>query len=514
MLCSSMASVSTPSSRCIRRLLMVACVFGMLSSTTTASAEGTKSLSTWSGKVASYANKSLTDQKGLSVAAIPMNGPGIEQYINADELMNPGSIMKLITTYAALEILGPTHHWETRFYTDGVLSGSTLKGNLYVELGGDPKLTIERLWSVVRELRSMGLDTIEGDLVLDGSYFRLPEGLPVFDDNGTNPFAPFLVEPSAYLTNLNLLHFEVRADERGTQAWSTPALDNIRIDNRVTATAAAPCPARRGFEWQPFFHDDDGITIRVTGELPQGCRTSSYLSLMPHRQYSAALIRSLWREMGGVLTGTNRYEATPDDARLMMRSTSPDLVSMVRDINKWSSNVMARQLLLTIGAENRIEGEEDDRVSGIRAIYDWLAEKGINTRGMVIDNGAGLSRYERLTARQTAQILQSAWNSPFSADLMASMPLIAMDGTMIRRLRNTALEGEGRIKTGYLEDVRSIAGFTRDKSQTTWVIVGMVNHSPAWNGQALLDRVLYSLYYSPPVGTALTQAPTTTTTVQ
>jgi D-alanyl-D-alanine carboxypeptidase/D-alanyl-D-alanine-endopeptidase (penicillin-binding protein 4) len=97
---------------------------------------------------------------------------------------------------------------------------------------------------------------------------------------------------------------------------------------------------------------------------------------------------------------------------------------------------------------------------------------------------------------------------------MASLPLIAMDGTMVRRLRNTALEGEGRIKTGYLEDVRSIAGFTRDKSQTTWVIVGLVNHSPAWNGQALLDRVLYSLYYSPPVGTALTQAPIATTTVQ
>ncbi len=443
--------------------------------------------------------------------AIPLNGPGIEQYINADQLMNPGSIMKLITTYAALEILGPTHHWETRFYTDGQLSGSTLEGDLYVKFGGDPKLTMERLWSVMRELRGMGVDTIDGDLVLDGDYFHLPDGLPVFDDNGDNPHAPFLVEPSAYLTNLNLVHLQVRADERGTQAWSTPALKAVRIDNRITATESAPCPSRRRFEWEPIFHQDEGVTVRVNGTLPEGCRTTTYLSLMSHKAYSAALIRSVWAEMGGLLTGDERYASTPEDARLMMRTTSPDLVTLVRDINKWSSNVMARQLLLTIGAENRLEGDEDDRVAGIRMIYEWLADKGISSRGMVIENGAGLSRFERVTARQTAQVLQDAWNSPYSADLMSSLPLIAMDGTMVRRLRNTALEGQGRIKTGSLEDVRSIAGFTRDKTDTTWVIVGMINHSPAWNGQALLDRVLYSLYYSPPVGTALSQAPTTST---
>ena len=89
---------------------------------------------------------------------------------------------------------------------------------------------------------------------------------------------------------------------------------------------------------------------------------------------------------------------------------------------------------------------------------------------------------------------------------MASMPIIAMDGTMARRLRNTGMDGEGRIKTGYLENVRSIAGFTRDDNNTTWAIVGMVNNDPAWNGQAVLDRVLYSLHFRPPVGMTLSQS--------
>lgn len=461
----------------------------------------------WSNQVKAYALKSLQSDDAMSMAAIPLNGPGIDQYINADTLMSPGSIMKLVTTFAALEILGPNHHWDTDFLTDGVMTGDTLKGNLYIRFGGDPKLTIERLWSTLSELRNMGIARIDGDLVLDGSYFEIDGGFPAFEDNGDNPHAPFLVEPSAYLTNLNLIHFQVRADERGTQAWSTPALGDVVIDNRVVATAEGPCPARRRFEWEPIVHEDQRVTVRVTGELPQGCRTTTYLSLLPHDRYTAALVRSLLADQGVTITGADRRDVTPEGARLVMKTTSSDLVTMVRDINKWSSNVMARQLLLTIGAENRLEDEDDDRVAGIRVIYDWLEKKGINTAGMVIDNGAGLTRHGRITARQGAQILQHAWNSPYSADLMASMPLIAMDGTMARRLRNTGMDGEGRIKTGYLENVRSIAGFTRDANNTTWAVVGMVNNNPAWNGQAVLDRILYSLHFRPPTGTAISRAP-------
>ncbi|MBU2954179.1 D-alanyl-D-alanine carboxypeptidase/D-alanyl-D-alanine-endopeptidase [Marinobacter sp. F3R08] len=460
----------------------------------------------WSNQLRDYALQSLHNEDAMGMAAIPLNGPGINQYINADTLMSPGSIMKLVTTFAALEILGPNHHWDTDFLTDGVMVGDTLKGNLYVRFGGDPKLTIERLWTTLSELRSMGITSIEGALVLDGTYFGMDDGVPSFEDNGNNPHAPFLVEPSAFLTNLNLIRFQVRADERGTQAWSTPSLGEIAIDNRVIATAEGRCPSRRSFKWEPILHEDNQVTVRVSGELPQGCRTTRYLSLLPHEQYSASLIRSLLSDQGVTVSGENRTGITPEDARLVMKTTSPDLVTMVRDINKWSSNVMARQLLLTIGAENRLEDERDDRAAGIRVVYEWLEDKGINTAGMVIDNGAGLTRHGRITARQGAQILEHAWNSAYSADLMASMPIIAMDGTMARRLRNTGMDGEGRIKTGYLENVRSIAGFTRDTNNTTWAVVGMVNNDPAWNGQGVLDRLLYSLHFRPPTGTAISQA--------
>ena len=460
----------------------------------------------WNGTMRAYASKSLNSDSALSMAALPMNGPGVEQFINADTLMSPGSIMKVLTTYAALEILGPNYTWDTDFFTNGDMSDSTLNGNLYVRFGGDPKLTFERLWSTLRELRDMGITRVNGDLILDGSYFQIDGGFPPFHDNGSNPHAPFLVEPSAYLTNLNLSQLEVRSDERGTRAWSTPNLAEVVIDNQVTSSAEGNCPGRGSFTWTPVFHNDQSVTVTVKGTLPKGCRTSRYLSLQSHERYSASMIRSLLAEMGVQISGTNSVGSTPENAKLVMRTTSPDLVTMVRDINKWSSNVMARQLLLGIGAEKRTAADNDDRVTGIRAIYSWLEDKGINTTGMVIDNGAGLTRHGRISARQGVNILRNAWNSRYAADLMASMPLIAMDGTMARRLRNTGMKGEGRIKTGYLENVRSIAGFTRDQNNTTWAVVGMVNHNPAWNGQAVLDRILYSLHHKPPVPTTLSQS--------
>ena len=459
----------------------------------------------WASNIRDVATDSLSTDEGLGVAAVPLDGPGIDQYVNADRLMSPGSIMKLVTTYAALELLGPNHRWSTEFLTDGTINGNTLDGNLYARFSGDPKLTIERLWSTLRELKAMGITRINGDLVLDGTHFQV-DGFPPFDDTGNNPYRPFLVEPSAYLANLNLLHFQVRSDERGTQAWVTPNLAEVTIDNRITATAEGPCPARRRFNWTPVFHGDNQVTVKVTGELPQGCRTTTYLSLLPHQQYSASLIRSVLAETGVTVSGGNRLAATPDNARLMMQTTSPDLVNMVRDINKWSSNVMARQMLLAIGAEKREHNQRDDRVAGIEAIYSWLESKGINTAGMVIDNGSGLTRHGRITARQGVKILQQAWASPYASDLMASLPIIAMDGTMARRLKNTGLDGKGRIKTGLLANVRSIAGFTRDENNTTWAIVGMVNNDPAWNGKAVLDQVLHSLHYRPPTGTTISQS--------
>lgn len=149
----------------------------------------------------------------LSLVLIPLDGPGNPTYYNADVSVNPASTMKLFTTYAALEMLGPTYQWKTEFYTDGQLKNGVLNGNLYLKGGGDPKLNMEKLWLLMRDLRANGVTKVTGDLVLDRSYFNIPQ-LPVFNDDGGDDTKPFLVGPDSLLVNLKSVRMVVRAHRR------------------------------------------------------------------------------------------------------------------------------------------------------------------------------------------------------------------------------------------------------------------------------------------------------------
>lgn len=433
----------------------------------------------------------------LALAAIPLDGPGEARFVNADTKMNPGSTMKVLTTYAALELLGPTFKWHTRLYTDGTVSNGVLQGNLYFVGAGDPKLTQERLWLLLRDLRASGIREIDGDLVLDGSYFHLPHGLPTFPDDGDNPHAPYLVEPGALLTNLNLFHVQLLAREDEVSAWVEPPVAGVVLNNQVSTTKSGACPSSRRLSVTPAVTDQGIITLTLTGTLPAGCRASDYLSLMNHAQYTAALLRGLWRDLGGHISGASREGRLPTGATLLGTTSSPDLVTMVRDINKWSSNVMARQLFLTLGAENRLADDAGDLAAARRTVLEWLALKGIDTREVVLDNGAGLSRSARISPRQQIRLLEQVWRSPFAAELIASLPLVAMDGTMHNRLRDTGLRGEGHVKTGSLTNVRAVAGFTRDRNNTTWAVSAIINTPAAWKSQAVLDDVLQAVHRLP-----------------
>lgn len=176
----------------------------------------------------------------LSLVMLPLNGPGTPTVFNADVSVNPASTMKLVTTYAALELLGPTFQWKTEFYTDGTLSNGVLNGNLYLKGGGDPKLNMEKLWLLMRDLRANGVRTVTGDLVLDRSHFVQPN-LPQFNDDGGDVNKPFLVKPDSLLVNLKALRFVARNDGGKVTVAVEPPIASIRIDNQVKAVASKQC---------------------------------------------------------------------------------------------------------------------------------------------------------------------------------------------------------------------------------------------------------------------------------
>lgn len=436
------------------------------------------------------------DGQALSLVAIPLNGPGQITAFNADVPVNPASTIKLVTTYAALELLGPAHTWTTELYADGPLRDGVLHGNLYLKGGGDPKLNMERLWLLLRDLRSHGVVTISGDLVLDRSHFVQPP-VPAFDDDGGDANRPYLVAPDSLLINLNAQRFSVRSEGGQVHVSAEPPLEAVRIHNQVRPLPASDrCPAWPQVNYRPV-HQGDSVTLIVTGELAQGCKAHTYLALLDHPHYAAGTVRAIWRELGGTLLGADRIDRVPDDARLLVRAESPDLVEVIRDINKFSNNTMARQLFLSLGAKFRTAQDSDDAAAAQRVIRQWLARKGLSVTRLVLENGSGLSRTERVTARGLASLLQSAWQSPFAAEFISSMPLAAMDGTMRKRLQDTAVAGKAHIKTGTLNNVRAIAGYSRDVNGSSWAVVAILNHPRPWGASAVLDQVLLSIYEQP-----------------
>jgi len=437
--------------------------------------------------------KAKIDEKSLALAIVPLDGQGKTRLFNADKAVNPASTMKLVTTYAGLELLGPSYQWKTEIYTDGTLKDGVLSGNLYLKGGGDPKLNLQRLWLLLRDLRAAGVKEVKGDLRLERSYFFHPTS-PDFDDDGGDPLRPFLVKPDALLVNFKSVRLVVRAEDGKVNLHMDPPLASLPMVSEVKLLPAKKtCPA-------PLisFHlreQEQGASLLVKGQLAEGCRTEFYLSVLDHADYAFAAVRALWQEMGGTIEGKNSLGLLPmpDERRLLTRSFSPDLAEIIRDINKYSNNTMARQLFLSIGAQ--FHGDEDthDQAAN-RVIRRWLAKKDIKIKHLVMENGSGLSRNERISAAELAAILQAAWKSPYAAELISSLPLVAIDGTMRSRLRGTALVGQAHIKTGALNNARAIAGFCRDKNGKNWAVVAILNGSKLWNASTVLDQVLLDVY--------------------
>ncbi len=428
----------------------------------------------------------------LSLVALPLDGAGNGIVYNADVSVNPASTIKLVTTYAALELLGPTHQWYTEFYGNGPLKDGVLNGNLYLKGGGDPKLNMERLWLMMRDLRANGVQRITGDLILDRSHFNQPQ-LPAFNDDGGDSNKPFLVNPDSLMVNLKSVRMIARTANGKVSVIMEPPLTNVRIDNQIKALGAGKCPSWPNVRYNPVTKAD-GTSLVVTGKLAEGCSAQSYLALLDHPSYTAGAVRAIWQELDGSIAGQDRLGEVPKSAQLLARTFSPDLTEVIRDINKYSNNTMAQQLFLSLGQSFRNQTDSDDAKAAQRVIRSWLAKKGITAPHLVIENGSGLSRAERVSAREMASILQAAWHSPYAPEFMASLPLVGMDGTMRKRLKNTPMRGQGHIKTGTLNNVRAIAGFSRTAKGQNWVVVAILNDPRPWGGSAILDQVLLDIY--------------------
>ena len=440
-----------------------------------------------SASVAQAASLPEPVAKALREARVPHSGVSIvvqevgarrpSLALNAGTARNPASVMKLVTTYAALELLGPAYRWQTAVYLDG--DDLVLKGS------GDPKLNYESFWMLLRNLRARGLREIRGDVVLDRSHFTTVALAPI----DSELFRPYNVVPDALLVNFKSLRFVFLPESDKVRLFVEPSLPGLEVVNSLRLAQGA-CPEGRAFRdlMQATFQSKPPRAA-FTGLYPVSCAEKELLVALHHPEdYVAGMIRVLWTEMGGSWRGGIRDGVVSEKAKLVHTHESEPLGEIVRDINKFSNNVMARQLYLTIAAE--LGGPPAQPDAAARAVAQWLTFKGIEAPELVLENGSGLSRLERASAATLMALLQAAWKSPVMPEFLASLPVAAADGTMRKRLHGEPVAGNAHMKTGLLSDARAMGGYVLDRSGRRHAVVMIANHGNAPQAEAAFDALL------------------------
>jgi D-alanyl-D-alanine carboxypeptidase/D-alanyl-D-alanine-endopeptidase (penicillin-binding protein 4) len=395
--------------------------------------------------------------------------------------VNPASLMKLLTTFSGLELLGPAWRWSTPVWLQGTVRHGVLDGNLVIKGSGDPTLVLERIWLLLRRVRQLGVREIRGDIVLDRSAFAVPAQNPAdFDGEALRPYN---VGADALLLNYRAMVFTITPDAaRGVALIAAdPPLAGVRSDASVPL-GAGPCE-----DWHSALGADfsDPLRVRFAGRYAAACAEKTWaVAYAEPGRFDERALRGLWQELGGRLRGTVRDGVAPGMPPTF-EATSPTLAGVIHDINKYSNNVMAQQLFLTLGLTQRGSGTPD---AAREVLRQWAAQRfGAAAAPLVVDNGSGLSRESRVSAHLLARLLLAAWASPVMPELMSSLPVSGVDGTL---KRSQASPGHAHLKTGSLRDVAGIAGYVLANSGRRYVVVAIANDPNAAAARPALDALV------------------------
>lgn len=460
------------------------------------------------------------DTHDVVISVVPVDAPDRPALAWNDARKDrPASVAKLVTTLAALETLGAHRRWYTSFYTKEKPSADgVLKGNLYIRGSGDPSFVVEDFAMELDRLERTGIRRIEGNVVIDRSHFDLPDVNPsAFDGRGSRPYN---LQPDPTLFNYRNLSFEFIPDRAAgiARVVPVPRLAGVEMPETIPLGkgACGDWKTKIGFK----LRDLGGGRKRAVfnGSLPASCGAKNFnVIAFGADEYFDRLFRALWVRDGRAWTGRAVSGRVPADAERRLTHPSAPLGEVVQLTNKWSNNLMARHIFLALGAD-RVRDEFDERRKAAKkaagggataadglefprgatlgdsraALADWLRAKRVDPKDVWVDNGSGLSRETRVTGRAMTKILVAGWNGPYMPEYLASMPISGRDGTMAKR--RVAVE-EGRIKTGFLADVRSIGGYVHAKDGRRYAVYASVRGGKnVPNGIAFLDRVIDWVY--------------------
>jgi len=355
--------------------------------------------------------------------------------------LNPASSIKVLTAATALSKLGPNY----RFYTVVLRSGQDvcLKGQ------GDPSLVSETMWLLVEEARRHGLGQILGNLIVDDSFFTASKSLRQNFPGDRN--RSFTAPISALSLNYNSLTIYVKPTKLGkpAQIHLEPEPSLFRVINRVKTTLKS---GRR--DVNAWLHaKGDQIEIHVDGKIGKNQkRITLYRAVPEPALYAGHVFAHHLSRAGGGISGKIVRNVCPSNAREIFRFKSKPLSQVVFGLNKFSNNFIAEMLIQALGAQNGSQ-------HGLKEMRNWLKAQKINAQGLVLENGSGLSRENRISAHTLTSIVRQAANDmAIGPEFLASFGISGVDGTLRHRFSHPSALSKVRAKSGSLKGVVSLTG--------------------------------------------------------
>jgi D-alanyl-D-alanine carboxypeptidase/D-alanyl-D-alanine-endopeptidase (penicillin-binding protein 4) len=413
----------------------------------------------------------------------------------ADLPRNPASVMKLVTSYAALDLLGPSYRWKTQFYGLNLPQQGKQQGGIWVKGSGDPALNTSHLAEVASELQQkFNLNEICCEILLDNSAYA-PQSFDAASFDG-KPYRAYNAPAEALMVNQQAIRLQLIPNNEKVTVVAYPNWSSL-IKRFDIKPIAGDCG-----DWKNSLQiKREGQVLSVRGEYPVSCG-DKYLDVnWQGAEYVGGLFYSAWEQAGGRWTQSDktaiRMATVPANAILLTEHTSPSLAEMLREMNKTSNNVMARALYLSLSRANDASqlalAQAASTAKSEQVLKAWLQAKGFNFSELVVENGAGLSRQERISASHLGALLGDAFHSPVMAELSASLPIYGVDGSLSKR-KDGGLYGRAHLKTGSLENVRSIAGYVLDAKGRYWSMVFIANGTKAEATKPAQDALLNWIY--------------------
>jgi serine-type D-Ala-D-Ala carboxypeptidase/endopeptidase (penicillin-binding protein 4) len=428
-------------------------------------------------------------EEALAFVAYPLHQPEQLISIQQQEAMQPASTMKLVTSIVALERLGPGYRGKTLLLAYETPQAQmsqplVLKGLASMDFNQ------QELWSLLQQAYDQGIRQIPA-IEIDRSFFTPARPEPLAMPFDETPREYYNLQPDALFLQRNMLSIKLTSTASQISGQISPMLQDLALvttEAKLTETGCDqwyPDPTQLAFRRQP-----DEIQLVLQGSFATHCEKRHYLQLVNRVDFSRLLLQQLWQQISGQADIPVIEKGKTQASVVIAQHQSRALAEVLRDINKSSDNAITRQLYLTLGANQPNPIYPTTAEAAAHQVRQFISQHGLDPTSLVLENGSGLSRTERISPELMAALLHHAYQAPYQMELIASMPLSGVDGTLKRRLNQPATKGKARLKTGTLRNVTALAGYVTDQSGRTWVVASFINDPKSARGKPVLDYLI------------------------